>query len=693
MEHSMFDRLLDLARDLWWSWQPEGPGFWAALDAPGWAASHHNPVALLRDLGPEEAGRRGESLRPRLEALEAARASYLNATRSWHTDAGAPLHGPVAYFSAEFGLHECLPTYSGGLGILAGDHTKSASDLAVPFVGVGLLYRQGYVRQEIDRDGRQVNTYLDYDFERLPVTRARRPDGSEVSVTVEIGQADVLCRVWRVQVGRTALVLLDTDAPENSPGLREITARLYGGNHLTRIRQEIVLGVGGVRALAELGYVPARYHLNEGHSAFLVLERARRLREAGLAPDAATALEVGRGQNVFTTHTPVEAGHDRFEAGLVWTELQRLATAAGLDRAGLLALGHWPDETQPEAPFNMTLLALHTCARANGVAALHGVVSREMFARFWPSLPGDEVPITHVTNGVHAPSWQAPAVRRLLGPIFPADERLPSETDPRWEQVRTLDDTALWELRQTLKRRLFALAESRAEARARRLGLPHTPLLLDPDALTIAFARRFAPYKRATLLFRESERLRAVLAQAAGPVQILFAGKAHPADDAGKALVQQVFGHTGRDPARVVLIEGYDIELGRALVQGADVWLNNPRRPLEASGTSGMKAGMNGALNLSILDGWWPEGFNGHNGWAIGEARTYDSVEAQDAADAHSLYHLLETEVLPLYYDRDADGLPRGWLRAVKAAIATVTPRFNTDRQVQDYVHHLYCPG
>ena len=701
-----YERLLTFARDLLWSWLPDAAEFLSQLSPEGWKAARHNPVALLLDLGPAGAMQALAPHAARFEALWAAREAYLGATgkATWHARAGKPLQRPVAYFSAEFGLHECLPTYSGGLGILAGDHTKSASDLDVPFVGVGLLYRQGYVRQELGADGAQNNVYEDVDFERLPLTLGRAADGTELRALVEIDESAVHCRVWRAAVGRVELLLLDTDLPENAPEMRLITQRLYGGDHVTRIRQEIVLGIGGVRALSAAGYEPALFHLNEGHSAFLVLERARRLRATGAVATAAEAVLHGRATSVFTTHTPVEAGHDRFDAELVWRHLHRMADALGLDRAGLLAFGHWGGERDGNAMFNMTLLALHACGRANGVAALHGVVSRGMFERFFPGLPTDEVPITHVTNGVHAPTWQSPALRQLLTPLLApvgrqpggvsdAADTWPAESDPAWHRLRTIDDGELMALRRRLKSSLFAVVEARAAARAARLGQVYAPLDLDPDVLTIGFARRFAPYKRATLLFHDLERLKGILAAAPGPLQILFAGKAHPADEAGKRLVQQVFEASTSTPAKMVLVEGYDIDLGRALTQGVDVWLNNPRRPLEASGTSGMKAGMNGALNLSVLDGWWPEGYDGDNGWAIGEARAYDSETSQDAADAASLYHLLETEVLPLYYTRDANGLPREWLRRTKHAIATVTPRFSTDRQVQDYVHHMYSPA
>ena len=682
-----------LARDLWWCWQPDGPAFFEALDPVGWARTGHNPVALVADLDDARRVAGLERLRVRFDALVAAHAAYLDdTTTTWHTLIGRPLSAPVAYFSAEFGLHESLPTYSGGLGILAGDHLKSASDLGVPLVAVGLLYREGYVQQELTADGHQFNAYETYDFARLAVTPARLSSGEPCVVTVEIGERPVRCRVFVVRVGRVPLYLLDTDTDENDAEHRAITARLYGGDRTTRIRQELVLGVGGARALAALGIAPAVWHLNEGHSAFLLLERARLAVQTGAAPDAAAAMELGRRGTVFTTHTPVEAGHDRFGRGLIEQHLQVLTRNLNIDFDKLMAWGHWPQELDRNAEFNMTLLALHGCARQNGVAALHGEVSREMFARYYGDRPLDEVPITHVTNGVHGPTWQCTHLRALVGehvgdPGFA--ERAPGA--PVWKKVESLDDAAYWAWRVEAKRALFALVERRHARRNARLGL-HTPSpQLDPTALTIGFARRFAPYKRAALLFSEPGRLEHILEGAGGPVQFLFAGKAHPADEPGKRLVEQVHRAAAASGGRVVLIEGYDMELGRALTRGVDVWLNNPRRPMEASGTSGMKAGMNGGLNLSVLDGWWPEGYDGENGWAIGEVRPYATEAEQDAADAASLYGLLEREVLPLYFDRGPDGLPHRWIARAKHAIATVTPNFSAHRQVRDYVDLLYA--
>ncbi len=677
MTETIRDRLQSLASDLWWSWQPGGADFWRDLDPDGWIRSGHNPVAIVADLAAD-----AKVDEVALDALLEARRAYREAPHTWHDEAGRPLRAEAAYFSAEFGIHESLPIYSGGLGILAGDHVKSASDLGLTFVAVGLLYRNGYVGQQIDEAGNQHAEYPTYDYERLA------PERTGHQVEVPIAGRTLRCDVWVVQVGRVKLYLLDSDVEGNDEDLRPITARLYGGGPEMRIRQELVLGVGGVRALAAMGYEPQVFHLNEGHSSFLSLERLRSLIAAGVPWEE--ALSTVRQSSVFTTHTPVEAGHDRFAPDLAWAHLGWFGEAVGLDRDKVLALGRWPDEGDPGAPFNMTLLAMRCCARLNGVAGLHGEVSRTMFARFWPGRPEGEVPITHITNGVHAPSWQDPALYALLAQHLPAGFRDRPVSDPVWKGVDAVPDEALAAVHREAKGRLLELARKREAARRGRLGLPPFADRLDVDALTIGFARRFAPYKRANLLFSDLDRLLKILETAGGPVQLLFAGKAHPADKHGQALVRAVY-EASQHPAlagRVLLVEGYDIELGRALVQGVDVWLNNPRRPKEASGTSGMKVGMNGGLNLSILDGWWPEGFDGDNGWVIGEAREYPSVEAQDGADADSLYRTLAGQVLPTWFSNR----PR-WMEMMKDAIRTVTPGFHSDRQVRDYVHHLYCPG
>lgn len=688
-------RLEALAGNLWWCWgDPDGA--WLRESA----AHGGNPRRMLRALRAEGGAlsayldRHAEDLARAHRAFEdymspAARAA------AWHARAGAPCgegaRGPeVAYFCAEFGLHESVAIYSGGLGILAGDHVKSASDLALPFVGVGLLYRNGYVQQRLDAAGYQQSEHLTYDFDDYPLTPALDAHGAPVLVEVPVLGDRCVARVWRLAVGRVEVLLLDADHDDNPPALRAITAKLYGGDSVTRAQQELLLGVGGVRALRALGYAPTTFHLNEGHSSFLSLERLREEVAAGRKWEEARARV--RATSVFTTHTPVEAGHDRFDPDLAWRALSWLAEPLGLTRDALLALGRWPDERDPGALFNMTLLALHTCAHLNGVAALHGEVSREMFARFWGVAPA-AAPITHVTNGVHAPTWQEPAVRALLRLGLGGAGAEREGGDPAWARIHELPDEALWGARAAARARLLTLAHQREAARRARLGLPAWGSRLDPHALTIGFARRFATYKRAALIFSELDRLVRLLERAPGPVQLLFSGKAHPADEGGKALARAVY-EASEHPAlrgRVLLVEDYDMEVGRAMVRGADVWLNNPRRPKEASGTSGMKVAMSGGLNLSILDGWWPEGFNGLNGWAIGEPKDYADEATQDREDADSLYSLLEREVIPAFFERDEAGLPRRWLRMVKESIATCTPGFHSDRQVRDYARLLYA--
>ena len=686
-------RLETVAANLWWSWQPEGEALWRGISDEGWRRAGSSAVALLAGMSDEVLAERfaGEpALEARLTALEERWAAE-NARPRWHDEVGAPCGGTVAYFCAEYGLHESLLTYSGGLGILAGDHLKSASDLGLPFVAVGLLYQEGYVRQEISADGTQEARFPMVNFDDYPLKAAVGRDGEQVVVEVEIFGVPCKVKVWELSVGRVRLFMLDTRHEENNAELSAITSRLYGGGGDLRIRQELVLGVGGVRALRALELPIAGYHLNEGHSSFLNLERLREELSAGRSWDE--ALRSVRASSLFTTHTPVEAGHDRFDVGLAWAALEGLAGELGLDRDALLALGHWPDESDPNALFNMTLLAMHTCDHLNGVAALHGAVSRQMFGRFWGSPAVDEVPIGHVTNGVHAATWQAPEVRALLEEGLNAGA---IEAEPQSESegalAGALEDAKLWGALQGAKERLLSLARRREAARRARLGLPPWADRLDPKALTIGFARRFATYKRADLIFQEMERLLAIIEAAPGPVQLFFAGKAHPADEGGKALVRAVY-EASQHPkleGRVLLIEDYDMEVGRAMVQGADVWLNNPRRPKEASGTSGMKAAMSGVPNLSILDGWWPEGYRGDNGWAFGAEEEYSSQEAQDNDDRAALYATIEEKVLPAFYERDAAGLPRRWLACARASIASCTFLFHSHRQVRDYTRTYY---
>ncbi len=685
--------LNELASNLWWSWQPNGHQLWARLDAELWTETFHSPKALLSTLGQDiqQKLEGADDLQSEILSWHEKLKDCLKAQTTWHNKNDQPCEGGIAYFCAEYGLHESLATYSGGLGILAGDHVKSASDLGLPFIGVGLLYRNGYVQQRLTAQGEQVAEFHTFDFHHYPAELQLDQAGQVLKITAPLlDGASCVCQIWSLKVGRVNLYLLDADIDENSPQARSLTSKLYGGDHLTRIQQELVLGVGGIRALRALNIYPKVYHLNEGHSSFLNLERLLELKRQGVSYQ--DSLKQIRESSVFTTHTPVEAGHDRFDVESAWRGLQWFADEMSMTKDEVLALGHWPNESDTQAMFNMTLLAMHTCQHLNGVAALHAEVSREMFQRFWPTLKPNEVPITSVTNGVHAPTWQAEPVRELLQKYMGEQGAEAWPEDEAWSKVTSIPNQELWSARLESRKLLIDLGRQREAKRRQRLGLSPWEDQLDPQALTIGFARRFATYKRANLIFSEMERLLKIIEQAPGPVQLFFAGKAHPADQAGQALVKAVY-EASQHPklqGRVLLIEDYDIEVGRAMVQGADVWLNNPRRPKEASGTSGMKVAMNGGLNLSILDGWWPEGFNGSNGWSIGEEKLYSDTELQDRDDALSLYDRLENEVIPCFYDRNSQGLPEQWLAMSKSAIASCTPHFHSQRQVRDYIQKLY---
>jgi starch phosphorylase len=605
---------------------------------------------------------------------------------------------PVAYFSAEFGLHESLPIYSGGLGILSGDHIKAASDLGIPLVGVGLYYDQGYFRQRLDEQMGQQEEYLDVDAAKLPIRPATTRDGRTVTVTVETRTGPISARVWTVPVGRSTLLLLDSDVEGNPPEDRELTARLYGGDERARIRQELLLGVGGARALRALGYTPGVAHLNEGHSAFAALEFARqRMEREGLSVHE--ALRLVASHVVFTTHTPVPAGHDRFSPDLVEEHLGPLREAMGLDHHGLLAWGRL-DPNNVHETFCMTVLALKLSHRANAVSSLHGRVSRAMWTGLFPGQLEERIPIGHITNGVHVRTWLAAPMHRLydrhLGPDWP--KRC---ADPQaWEAIEKVEDGELWETHQTLRTRLIQFARRRAAESAAKRGESEEAIeacrqALSLDALTIGFARRFATYKRATLVLRDMERIAALVNDPQRPIQFIFAGKAHPRDWPGKTFLAEIarLMRDSRFAGKLLFIEDYDIDVGRHLVQGVDVWLNTPRRPLEASGTSGQKVVLNGGLNLSILDGWWAEAYDGLNGFAIGEGDTHTNPDIHDARDAEALLKTLTTEVVPLFYDRDRDGLPRGWIARMKRTIRTLGWRFSADRMLLDYALRCYIPA
>jgi glycogen phosphorylase len=689
-------RLYELATDLWWSWHPAREVF-RRLDYPLWRATAHNPVRMLWTVPPATLAQRAAdpefvALYDRaIDGLDGARA----ARNTWWTRTLPHLAGQsVAYFSAEFALHQSLPIYAGGLGVLAGDHCKEAADLGVPLIGVGFMYPQGYFHQHLSTEGWQEESYERLNWNDAPIDAATTPDGKPCIIAVPLGDRSVLAAVWRVRIGRVALYLLDTDLEENAPWDRELSARLYGGDHETRIQQEIVLGIGGVRALKALGIEPAAFHLNEGHAAFVVLQRIRNLLERGTTFDE--ALSEIRQSTIFTTHTPVPAGHDAFPFHLVEKHLAGCWGSMGPNRDQFLALGSHDNGMGPQ--FNMTALAMRSAASINAVSRLHGEVTRGMWGDMWPGMPEAERPVTHVTNGVHVPTWIAGEMADLFTKYLGAGW-IERQDDPAlWEAVLGIPDKDLWAVRQSLRRHLFAFVRERARQRwtVEHVSTPRIVVagtLLDPDVLTIGFARRFAGYKRPELVFTDAERLARILNALGRPVQIVFAGKSHPADDVGKHHLQRVY-RRALDPAfggRVAFVDDYDLHVAHFLVQGCDLWLNTPQKPLEASGTSGMKAAINGVPHLSIGDGWWAEGFTGGNGWLIDGGAPPGTND--DAADANALYRLLEEEIVPAYYDRDALHVPRRWLTIVKESIRTVGPRFCARRMVKDYAERMYAPA
>lgn len=704
-------KLGEIAQDLRWTWNANARELFRRLDYPMWRRTAHNPVRMLRLLSQQqlkEASRHPTFLAfydQALEDLEAAR----RARDTWWTAGTGDIPGRcIAYFSAEFALHQSLPIYAGGLGVLAGDICKEASDLGLPFVGIGFMYPQGYFHQSVTAEGLQHEEYERIDWESAPIEPARTANGAECIVEVPLGKRTVRVGVWRVRLGRAKLYLLDTSLEENSPWDRELSARLYGGDQDTRVQQEIILGVGGVRALRALGSSPAVWHLNEGHAAFVALERIQEFVTQGHEFDS--ALKEVRDTTVFTTHTPVPAGHDAFPFSVVETHLEECWGPLGPNRQAFLALGNHDVGVGPQ--FNMTALAMRTAAHVNAVSDLHARVTREMWSPVWAEARSDSPAdpptdstrarssVETVTNGVHLRSWVGPEMARLYDRYVGTDWRDRQDEPELWDRVHDIPDEELWTARQALRNYLFRFIRERARQRwtdervsAGRVVAGGT--LLDPAALTIGFARRFTGYKRPELIFRDLQRLAALLNASRCPVQIIFAGKAHPADDDGKRLLQRVY-QAALDPVlggRIAFVDDYDLHVARFIVQGCDLWLNNPRKPLEASGTSGMKASVNGVPHLSVADGWWPEGYTGRNGWLIDGAREDDEPDAADDADAHALYELLETAVVPTFYDRDERGVPQRWLQIVKEAIRTVAPRFSARRMVKQYVREMYAPA
>ncbi len=692
-------RLGKLAYNMWWTWNPDSQRLFSRIDKQLWDNVNQNPVLFLREVERAKLNAVTNN-RYYLEFYDRIMSSfdeYTNNDATWFSKSHPDLlNRPIAYFSMEYGIHEIFPIYAGGLGVLSGDHVKEASDLGLPFFAVGLFYSEGYFSQRITEDGWQEAQYKTHELEDLPIRAVLNEHDVPVTISVELPGRDVIARIWEMRVGRVPLYLLDTNIPQNTPVDRTLSARLYSSDLDIRISQEILLGIGGLRALRTLGYNPRVFHMNEGHSAFLLLERIREMVEAGQSFD--TAAEVVSRSNVFTTHTPVPAGNDEFALWLVdkyfsqmWPELQ-LTRDQFVDLARHTVA--WGDA------FSMPVLALRFSSGRNAVSELHGQVARKMWHFLWQSKPVDEVPITHVTNGIHTDTWIARRLGHLFDRYFGADWRGSIDNPDVWEQVMNIPDEQLWLVRRHLKRKFVAYISERSRKQWLQGGTHPVQVLaggvlLDPYALTIGFARRFAPYKRANLILNDLDRLTNLLNHPGKPLQVIFAGKSHPDHEGGKLLIQEVYRAVKRSESggRLVFLDDYDMSLARYLVQGVDVWLNTPRRPNEASGTSGQKAALNGVLNFSILDGWWREGFNGLNGWAIGDDIDYASTQEQDEADTDSLYDTLENEIIPLYYtERSSDGLPGDWILRMKESIRTLAPQFSMRRMVKEYVEELYLP-
>ncbi|MEM9416268.1 MAG: alpha-glucan family phosphorylase [Planctomycetota bacterium] len=695
----VLEGLRTVANNLWWSWHSDAVDLFIQLDPTLWRSTRHNPSAMLKLVDQQRLDElAGDTVyRAAVDAV-VARLKHHQGQPGWMQrthNTGEDTSGTIAYFCAEFALTESLRIYSGGLGVLAGDHLKSASDLGLPFIAVGLLYRHGYFQQYLTADGWQMEDRPRQEFDKLPVVPVTHDSGEPVRVTVRMPGRDVTVALWKAEVGRIPLYLLDTDLPENAAEDREITAQLYGGDMDMRIRQEVVLGIGGVRALEAIGIRPEVCHMNEGHSAFLALERIRRLIEQHDLPFD-EARQAAMASHVFTTHTPVPAGIDRFPAELVRTYMAEYHGALRLDMEGLLALGR-DDVFNKDEPFSMATLAIRTSDWCNGVSALHGVVSRSMWQRIWPGVPEQEVPIGHVTNGVHTGTWLARPIAQALDALGTSDASPSAETETkRFAKIHEVADETLWSIHEDRRRKLVDYTKRDDATRPARLGpVRHADNDLDPNALTIGFARRFATYKRGDLFLRDAERLVKLLGNTARPIQFIVAGKAHPADGGGKAIIQQIvrFTHEHGLAGRIVFLENYNMHVARYLVQGCDVWLNNPRRGMEASGTSGMKAALNGVLNCSILDGWWDEAYTPEVGWAIGYREDQPNPDVADDIESRSLYSLLENTIIPMFYDRDAQGIPRRWVAMMKDCIEKLGRDYNTSRMVGQYAQQFYLPA
>ena len=694
-------KLSEIANNLWWSWNTEFLRLFKMIDRDLWETCEKNPVKFLKQVSQDrlEAVATNQEFLKEYDRLAKEFDDYVTSKNTWFSNKYPENKKDlIAYFSAEYGLDQTIPIYSGGLGILSGDHLKSASDLGIPLVAVGLLYKNGYFHQKINGYGDQETEYNNIDLSNLPINTVKDENGDELKIYVKFEKRKIYLKVWQINVGRIKLYLLDSDIDENKPEDREVTLKLYGGDQEMRIKQEIVLGMGGTNLLTRaLGLNPTVYHMNEGHSAFLILELIKNIiKEKKVSFEVAK--DIASSKTVFTTHTPVPAGNDIFPIALVEKYFKEFWPRLGLDREEFLKLGMKPC-TDLEPGFNMGILALKVAGKKNGVSKLHGAVSRELFGDVWPEIAANESPITYVTNGIHTCSWLAPSLKELYNKYLIPYWQDNIYKDEVWENINNIPNQELWEIHQKRKQKLLEIVKESTTNRLRRSGYSYEEInditsKLNPNALTIGFARRFATYKRATLIFRDLERITQILNNAERPVQLIFAGKVHPADKEGQDLIKRIheISMMPQFKGKIFLLENYNIAMSRYLVSGVDVWLNNPRRPMEASGTSGQKASVNGVINFSVLDGWWAEGYNQENGWTIGTNAEFTSYEEQDDADSQSMYRTLEEKIIPTYYDKDENGISEKWMKIMKNSITSTGGKYSTSRMLVDYTNNLYMP-
>ena len=694
-------KLSEIANNLWWSWNTEFLRLFKMIDRDLWETCEKNPVKFLKQVSQDrlEAVATNQEFLKEYDRLAKEFDDYVTSKNTWFSNKYPENKKDlIAYFSAEYGLDQTIPIYSGGLGILSGDHLKSASDLGIPLVAVGLLYKNGYFHQKINGYGDQETEYNNIDLSNLPINPVKDENGDELKIYVKFEKRKIYLKVWQINVGRIKLYLLDSDIDENKPEDREVTLKLYGGDQEMRTKQEIILGVGGTNLLTRaLGLNPTVYHMNEGHSAFLILELIKNIiKEKKVSFEVAK--DIASSKTVFTTHTPVPAGNDIFPIALVEKYFKEFWPRLGLEREEFLKLGMKPC-TDLEPGFNMGILALKVAGKKNGVSKLHGAVSRELFGDVWPEIAANESPITYVTNGIHTCSWLAPSLKELYNKYLIPYWQDNIYRDEVWENINNIPNKELWEIHQKRKQKLLEIVKESTTNRLRRSGYSYEEInditsKLNPNALTIGFARRFATYKRATLIFRDLERITQILNNAERPVQLIFAGKAHPADKEGQDLIKRIheISMMPQFKGKIFLLENYNIAMSRYLVSGVDVWLNNPRRPMEASGTSGQKASVNGVINFSVLDGWWAEGYNQENGWTIGTNAEFTSYEEQDDADSQSMYRTLEEKIIPTYYDKDENGISEKWMKIMKNSITSTGGKYSTSRMLVDYTNNLYMP-